>query len=143
MCIQAHPEQLSLPITKRNIYCTTMICVLKPNDSTSYFGAAMISLNWSSPVSNLTTKNQVNTGVNNYKDPQYFATTQKQIHSDTEIGDTKNTTSRVQFKVCTRLCQHIPLTPTTSFKNLHLEYYIYFKLKVKLPMQHSVPNQGN
>ena len=44
------------------------------NDSTIYFFATMISPNWPSYVSNITTTNQVDTDFNNDDDLQYFAT---------------------------------------------------------------------
>ena len=57
--------------------------------STSDFGAAMILPNHYSPVSNITTTNQVGNDVNNDANSQYFATSRK--NSATEIRD-KNTT---------------------------------------------------
>ena len=40
--------------------------------SAIYFGASMIDIIWPSPVSHLTTKNKVDTDVNNYDDSQCF-----------------------------------------------------------------------
>ena len=87
-CIQKNSEQLEPTIPQQNIGCTTMICVLTVNDSTSDFGAAMKAPNWTLLVSNLTTTNQVDTDVNNDDDSQHFETHIENNHIEIEISDT-------------------------------------------------------
>ena len=50
------------------------------NVSTSDCGASTIYINWTSPVSNLTTTNKVDTNINNDNNPQSFATPRKHNH---------------------------------------------------------------
>ena len=51
-----------------------MIYILTKNNISSDCNASMIALIWTSPVSNLTTKNKVDTDVNNNEESQYFKT---------------------------------------------------------------------
>ena len=52
--------------------------MLQPKDNgTSDCNASMIYLIWTSPVSNLTTTNKVDTNINNNEDSQNFATPKK------------------------------------------------------------------
>ena len=68
------------------------------NEITSEICATMITLNWPSPVSKLTTANKVDNDTNNYDDSQNFATPKKN-HIGTEIRDTNTTNSQVHINI--------------------------------------------
>ena len=113
------------------------------NDSTNDYSAALIAHNQPSPVSNLTTTNQVDTDVNNYGNTQYFATPRRYNHSTPEIRGTNTTITQVQPNVHPRICQRIHATVTTSSKLLSYgSSFLVFKLTGKLSGKHSVKNQG-
>ena len=61
------------------------------NGRTSDFGAAMVAPNWPSPVSNLTSTNQVDTDINNDDDSQSFVPLRKHNKSATVINGTNRT----------------------------------------------------
>ena len=92
----------------------------------------MIALNQPSPVSNLITTNKVDTDVNNDDDSQSFETPRKHNHSDTEINDTNNITSKVHLKLHQIIYQEIPSTTTRSLKLPPSgKYYLCFQMDGK------------
>ena len=75
----------------------TMSC--PQNYTTGGGDVSMISLIRPSPVSKLTTKTMVDTGVNNDDDSQYNITPRKQNNNSNDLCDTNNTTAQVQIKL--------------------------------------------
>ena len=89
---------------------------LPQSDITNYWSADIITRNQPSPISNLTTTNQVDTGVNNDDDTKSFVTSRKHYHRTPEICDKNITTNQVQPNLNSRPYQRSLSTPTTSFK---------------------------
>ena len=77
------------------------------NDINSDCGVSMISINCPSPVSNMTTKNNIDTDSNNDDNSHYFTTPKQHNHNATEICDATTTTTNVQPKVHPRLFQRL------------------------------------
>ena len=75
----------------------------------------MIDLVWTSPISNPTTTNKVDTDIKNSEDSQYFQPP-PQKNNATELRDKNTKTTRVHIKVHIFLLQQSPLTTTTSLK---------------------------
>ena len=102
----------------------------------------MISLIQTSPIKITTTKNKVDTDVNNDDNSKSFVTPRRHNNSDTELSDKNIKTTKDKFKVNTRLYQHSPLNPATSLKLLSsVTDYIYFKLMIELPRPPNVTSQ--
>ena len=78
----------------------TLCSVSSPqNESTKGYGASTIAIIWPSSVSNLTTKNKVDTDVNNNDNLQSFGTPRKNNNIDKELFDTNTPTTQSQLKV--------------------------------------------
>ena len=97
-------------------YVTPCYLYSPQNDSTSGCGACMIALDKPSPVSNLTTKNEVDTDAKNDGYSQSFSDSRKHNHSATELCDTNTTNNQVQIKFHSHIYQQSPSTPITSLK---------------------------
>ena len=78
-----------------------------------------------SPVSNLTTTDQVDTDSNNDDTTQYLVIPIRQNNSTTEIPETTTTTTPVQPNVYYHLCKISSSTSTTSLKLYPYEKIVY------------------
>ena len=108
-CNWTHPSQNNCFLPPQSAYSQKIY-------STSDYRATIIVHNEPSPVSNQTTINKVDTGVNTYGKTQYFATPQKHNHSTPEICNTNTTNTQVQPNFYAHIFQQGHSTPTTSLK---------------------------
>ena len=94
-------SQLNWPKSSPNSTFIVPTCSsLSPQrDSTNDCRTTLFAHNQPLPVSNLTTKNQVDTAVNNFDDTQSFENPRKHNHSTPEILDSTTTTTLVQSTV--------------------------------------------
>ena len=132
-CVYKHSQRTwTYPPPNKTIVVPPHYASSPQNYSTNYCSVAIISCNQYSPVSNITTTNQVDTDVKNDEDIHYFATPRKHNHSTPSISDKNTTTTRVQYDFNPPLSQQSPSTPTTSIKlPTSGKYYIYFQTGVK------------
>ena len=98
-------------------------------DSTNECGLTIIAHNQHSSVSNLTTKNQVDTDSNNDDNIHFFANTRKHNYVTPEIRETSTKTTPVQPNVYYHLFQMSSSTSTTSLKlRPSIKKYICFQI---------------
>ena len=104
----------------------------------------MIALNQTSPISILTTTDQVDTGTNNDDNSQLYTTPRNHNKISTIIHDKILQLPRFILNSIPVYANKIPSTPTTTLKLPSSGKSIFvFKHMLKIPMQHSVPNQGH
>ena len=102
----------------------------------------MVDFNWPELVSNLTTTNEVDDDVKKDDGSQSFENTIKQNHSANKICDTNTTTTQVQIKFHSHLCQQITSTTTTSLTlPPYGKEYLCFLTDIIIPGKHSVTNK--
>ena len=113
--IQTQPTKLALPINQ-NIFLPPRSAYLQKNDITNECSSSIIACDKPLTVSNLTTKNTINTDINNDGDTQSFVTSIKHNHTTPWINDKNNTTTQVQTNVHNPQCHQSNSTPTKSLK---------------------------
>ena len=128
--------------TPTHIFLLPLSEISPQSDITNNCSATIISRNQPSPVSNLTTTNQVGTDINNDHETHLFETSRKHNHSTPGNHDTDTITTPVHTNAKSCLCQLETFNSNIIFLiPFHLERSIFiFGLMGELPRHNSVPN---